>query len=74
MKILGYLTLYIRVESEELEPSYFKMHCDFRKPITRRMLQRILKGAKKTAISMGLTPTKVCFVTEEEHRTSETER
>lgn len=73
MKILGYMTVYIRVETKELEQSYFKMSSDFRKPITRRILRGLLKGTRKTAVSMGLTPTKVCFATEEEYKTSEAE-
>ena len=59
MDMLGYLKVYIRIESEELEASYIKMQSDFRKPITRRIMRRLLKSAKETAISMGLTPTKV---------------
>lgn len=74
MKILGYITLYIRVETEEREASYCVLKCDFRRPITRRVLRNILKMAAKSVRDTGITVKKVSFATKEEYENSDTEQ
>lgn len=74
MKILGYLTLYIRVETEEREASYCVLKCDFHRPITRKSLRNILKIAAKSVGDTGITVKKVSFVTKEEYENSDAEQ
>lgn len=73
MDVFGYMTVYIKIETKELEESYFKVESDFRKPITRKILRNLLKAAKETIIEMGFTPTNVCYATKEEYENSDTE-
>ena len=50
MNFLGYITLYVRVDSEESEPSYCKWESDFRKPITEKFFENV----KNAMLKIGL--------------------
>ena len=72
MNFLGYITLYVRVDSEESEPSYCKWESDFRKPITEKFFEDFLENVKNAMLKIGLVNPLCSFVEKEDYETSNT--
>lgn len=66
LDFLGYLTCHTKIESETYDPVYMKFYMEFRNPITEKVMKDLETLAKECVEHMGIVPTKVSFVTEEE--------
>ncbi|MED9905268.1 MAG: hypothetical protein UFG06_13945 [Lachnospiraceae bacterium] len=64
---LGYVQLFVRIESSNRETSYLEFHSDFTKPITRKFFRIFKKAVKKDMCGIGVHATKISFVTKEEY-------
>ena len=66
MNIIGYVTLYIRVDYEDY-PEYIEHSFDFTKPLTKQVLEEILGITKTSLKRMGRNPIGLNYVTREEY-------